>query len=184
MFHTKGHLLVDRDAVLSGSTQIWGNFTSLASIKSHGISHVKGNVAAKHFNSWPFSITLKIDFLKNLARTKIDGSLHIEENLEIRHIHVKGGVLARRVKLGKNTRIDGNVYYVDSLEMEDDPELATKPEKISLDMFQTMIAASFPIVMTEQKTPDAEAMPAFCPQCGNQLTGQERFCSICGFKLK
>jgi cytoskeletal protein CcmA (bactofilin family) len=124
-----GHFVTsDKEITFSGSSNINGNLSAEDGIQINGSTNVEGNVVAKNI-VFGGSGTIKL----RKQHYRVQGRIHAKNIIELVRTHVNGDVRGKVVKLGVGSEILGNVYYVESIEVDKKAKLAHEPIKISLE---------------------------------------------------
>jgi len=116
---------------LSGSTKVGGGVFSQKNINIDGSTTIKGNINGDNVYIGVHSAT--IGRKKHKHPYIVDGSIFAANNVEIYNTFVQGDVKGRNVKIGNRTDISGNVYYIDSIEVDAKATLAQAPIQITED---------------------------------------------------
>jgi len=61
----------------------------------------------------------------------VSGSIYGADTVNINYTLVEGDVKGRHVIIGKRTEVVGNVYYIDTIDVDDKAILANEPIQIS-----------------------------------------------------
>ncbi|MHA1112041.1 MAG: polymer-forming cytoskeletal protein [Promethearchaeota archaeon] len=142
---SRGSIKSHGDINLAGAARVTGNVSVNGKVKVAGSLKVKGSISANEVNIDGFtridgSITAEQVMIKRESqnvrlpqfwRSKIFGDIVGRDIVELKDVRVKGNVQGRVVKIGKNCKIDGKVYYVDDLVVTGSP--IENSIKISLD---------------------------------------------------
>ncbi len=195
---TGGDFEVSGVATVSGSMKVDGNINAKGGIRVYGSGKADGNLFSE--NEVEVKGSVKVDgnvtankvkfttpvvfkrLLRRRNQSQIDGNILGIELVEIENIQVDGDVRGRVVKIGRNSKIDGTVYYVDDLQVSEDVELENESVRIS----EADLGAPFPSTQSSEipkvtvKTP---AKPKFCPKCGQEIEEGLKFCPACGAGL-
>jgi len=166
---------------VSGRARTDGNLHSDRNVEVKGSVIVSGNVVADNIK-----FTAANDFrrfLRGLWRSKVEGDVLGKGEVLVDNIHVYGNLRGRVVKIGFNSRIDGYVYYVDDLIIDNDVVLKNQPIKVSA---HDLGISSQPHIPIREKVPTAgEPLKLkFCPKCGQDVGESKKFCAACGSKLQ
>jgi hypothetical protein len=186
----------------SGVTRLYNNVLARSQFKSSGVTTVGGNLMALRVEIWPDHPTLGLDFMKRWVRSTIHGSVFAEQEIKVRHVHIKQNIIARNVRIGKNALVEGVIYYVDSLQIEENPEIKQTPIQIPLAQFEATRAEWQKMIdkplqnqtavneminqesNIQQDGTSSASNPKFCPACGHSLEEALKFCPYCGFELQ
>ncbi len=126
-FKCKDHLRAIKGALFAGSTKVKGDLSSRGTIKILGRGKISGNVVGENVIIKK-SDNVKLPFSK---RSIIAGDIAVKEKVSVNHIKVLGEIQGRNVHIGENSEIQGNVFYVDEIEISPDAQLIHEPVKIS-----------------------------------------------------
>ena len=108
----------------SGSSRVDGDLTSEETVEITGSTTVKGNIKAKEvFIGEQTRSSGKLPY-------KVFGNIFAANDLKLNKTFVKGDVRGRNVKIGKKSEIMGNIYYIDTIEI--DPKASIVPEPIQI----------------------------------------------------
>jgi len=114
---------------LSGSTKVGGGLFSQKDINIDGSTTIKGDLNGDNVYIGVHAI---ITGRKKTRRPYIvDGSIFAANNVEIHNSLVIGDVKGRNVKIGNRTDVSGNVYYIDTIEVDAKATLAQAPIQIT-----------------------------------------------------
>lgn len=111
---------------LSGSSDINGNLSSEKSINLDGSANIEGNVVAD-------DVIIGVPEKIKKQHYKIHGSIIAKNNVDIIRTHVDGDIKGKEVTIGQGSEILGNIYYVDTIEIDKKAKLANEPTQIKLD---------------------------------------------------
>jgi cytoskeletal protein CcmA (bactofilin family) len=113
----------------SGSSRVDGGLNSEETIEIDGSTTVKGDIKAKKV----LFGTLSHSGGKRVKKHpyKVFGNIFATDNLELINTFVEKDVRGRNVIIGRRTEIAGNVYYIDTIEIDPKATLARKPIQIS-----------------------------------------------------
>ncbi len=103
--------------------------SSHGTIKIFGRGKISGNVVAENVIIEK-SETVKMAFSK---RSLIKGDIAAKEKVSVNNIKVLGEIQGRIVHIGDNSEIQGNVFYVDEINISPDALLIHEPVKISVE---------------------------------------------------
>ena len=113
----------------SGSSKVDGGLNSEGIIEIDGSTTLKGDIKAK---------IVLIGTLTHFGGRKVKkhpykvfGNIFATDDLELINTFVEKDVRGRNVKIGRRTEIAGNVYYIDTIEMDPKATLAHEPIQIS-----------------------------------------------------
>ncbi len=164
-----------------GSGKADGDLYSEKEIEVKGSIKVDGDVKA---NKVKFKAPVVFKrLLRRRARSQVDGEIVGQELVDIENIHVDGNVRGRVVKIGRNSKIEGTIEYVDDLQVAEDADLENQPVKISAaDLGEPLQPPPSDDEITT-KTPPKTAIPKFCPKCGQEVAPGLKFCAACGSEL-
>jgi len=113
----------------SGSTRVNGGLSSEETIEIDGSTTVKGDIKATKVL---IGIQTNLSGKKsNKHPYKVFGNIFATDDLELIYTFVEKDVRGRNVKIGKKTEISGNVYYIDTIEVDAKATLAHEPIQIS-----------------------------------------------------
>jgi len=126
-FKCKDRIRAIKSALFEGSTKVKGDLSSHGSIKIYGRGKILGNVVGENVIIEK-SNNVKLPFSK---RSLITGDIAVKENVSINNIKVLGEIQGRNVHIGENSEIQGNVFYVDQIDISSDAQLIHEPVKIS-----------------------------------------------------
>jgi cytoskeletal protein CcmA (bactofilin family) len=165
---------------ISGRGKVDGNLYSDNEVKIKGLMKVDGHVIAER-------VLVKAPHMfqrlfRSLWRSQVDGDVVGSELVDIDNIHVDGKVRGRVVKIGRNSKIEGTVEYVDDLQIAEDAVLEEQPVKISAEALGVQLQAP-PKTVIVSKTPEKTVIPRFCPKCGQEVGEGRNFCAACGSHL-
>ncbi|MFX1304967.1 MAG: hypothetical protein ACFE9X_16550 [Promethearchaeota archaeon] len=116
----------DQGVKLSGSSDINGNLSSEKSINIDGSTNIEGNVVAE-------DIIIGVSEKIRKQHYKIHGSILAKNNVDVIRTHVDGDIKGKNVSIGRGSEILGNVYYVDTIEIDDKAKLANEPTQIKIE---------------------------------------------------
>ncbi|MEE9410024.1 MAG: polymer-forming cytoskeletal protein, partial [Candidatus Heimdallarchaeota archaeon] len=115
----------------SGSARIDGNVLSQRSITIEGSSAIAGNVVAEDvnigFSRWWKNLRI---FSIRERPYSVSGSIFAKNNVNIKRTFVKSDVKGLNVAIRKRSKVEGTVYYVDSIRISRSAELANEPIRI------------------------------------------------------
>ena len=113
----------------SGSSRVDGSLTSEEIIEIDGSTTVKGDIKAKRV----LFGTLTHNGGNRVKKHpyKVFGNIFATDDLELINTFVEKDVRGRNVIIGRRTEIGGNVYYIDTIEIDPKATLAHKPIQIS-----------------------------------------------------
>lgn len=113
----------------SGSTKIDGGLTSEETIEIDGSTTVRGNIKAKDvlIGTQTYFGGRKI----SKHPYKVFGNIFSTNDVKIVNTFVQGDVRGRNVKIGRHTEISGEIYYVDTIEIDGKANLAHEPIQIT-----------------------------------------------------
>lgn len=194
-----GDFRVSGVATVSGSMRSDGNMYGKGGIRVYGSGKADGNMFSEKEIEVKGSVIVdgdvranKVKFktpgvfkrlLRRRGRSQIDGEVVGQELVDIENIQVDGNVRGRVVKIGRNSRIEGTVEYVDDLQIAEDAVLENQPVKISLAHLGEPLQSSVDEEITT-KTPPKTVMPKFCSKCGQEVDEGLKFCPACGARLE
>jgi len=114
---------------LSGSTRVEGGLFSQETIEIEGSTTISGDINANEV------LIGTQTAIRSKRITKhpyiVSGSIYGVDTVDINYTLVDGDVKGRHVIIGKRTEVSGNVYYIDSIEVNDKAVLANEPIQIS-----------------------------------------------------
>ena len=112
----------------SGSSRVDGGLNSEGIVEIDGSTTVKGSIKAKKV-----VIGAQTHFGKKVTKHpyKVFGNIFATDDLELINTFVEKDVRGRNVKIGRKTEIVGNVYYIDTIEVDAKAVLAHEPIRIS-----------------------------------------------------
>ncbi len=113
----------------SGSTKISGSLSSQEIIEIEGSTTIQGDVNGKDVFIGVQNHV--IEKKKNHHPYIVNGSIFGTKNVSISHTIVDGDVKGRNVKIGKRTKVSGNVYYIDNIEVDVKATLVHEPIQIT-----------------------------------------------------
>ncbi|HUW90924.1 MAG TPA: hypothetical protein VMV43_10485 [Candidatus Nanopelagicaceae bacterium] len=119
----------DQGIRLSGSTRVDGGLFSQETIEIEGSTTINGDLNAKEV----LIGTQTAIRSKYIAKHPyiVSGSIYGVDTVDISHTLVDGDVKGRHVIIGNRTEVGGNVYYIDSIKVDDKAVLANEPIQIS-----------------------------------------------------
>lgn len=121
-----GKQVAARDGVkISGSSKIQGNLLSNKDVNLRGATIIEGNIKADNI-----LIGMPIDILRPWRPYKVHGNIVAENDVDVTKTIVKGDIKGRDVKIGIGTEVEGEVYYINSIEVSPRASLAKKPIQI------------------------------------------------------
>ena len=126
-FKCKDHLRAIEGASFAGSTKVKGDLSSHGTIKIYGRGKISGNIVGENVIIEK-SDNVKIPFSK---RSLITGDIAVKEKVSVNNIKVLGEIQGRIVHIGEKSEIQGNVFYVDEIDISSDAILMHEPVKIS-----------------------------------------------------
>ncbi|MBN2157623.1 MAG: polymer-forming cytoskeletal protein [Candidatus Lokiarchaeota archaeon] len=211
-FHGNNSVLVEGDVDVSGSAKVDGDFDASGIITVSGSMKADGDVNAKGgirvfgsgkvdgnmYSDKEVDIkgSVKIDgsvvaetvkfttphvfkrLIRRRGRSQVDGDILGKELVEIENIEVDGDVRGKIVKIGPNSKISGNIEFVEDLIIAEDAELENQPMKVSPHSIGVPTNSS-----KEYKDESPNAVPKFCPKCGQEVGKGLKFCPACGSEL-
>ncbi len=113
----------------SGSSRVDGGLNSEEIIEINGSTTVKGSIKAKKV-----FIGTQTHFGGKKVKKhpyKVFGNIFATDDLELINTFVEKDVRGRNVKIGRRTEIAGNVYYIDTIDIDPKATLAHEPIQIS-----------------------------------------------------
>jgi cytoskeletal protein CcmA (bactofilin family) len=114
--------------IFSGSSRIDGDLTSEATIEINGSTTVKGSIKG---NQVYIGLQHPSARRRQKHSYRVFGNVFAADELELINTYVKGDVRGRNVRIGRLTEITGNVYYIDSFEIDPKAKLVKIPVQIS-----------------------------------------------------
>jgi cytoskeletal protein CcmA (bactofilin family) len=181
-----GSLKADGNIYGKGGIRVYGSGRSDGDMFSENDIEVKGSVKVDgdvRANKVTFNAPVVFKrLLRKRARSQVDGEIIGQELVDIENIHVDGNVRGRVVKIGRNSKIEGTVEYVDDLQVAEDAELENQPVKVSAEALGVPLHSP-PKTEIKLKTPQGPAIPSFCPKCGQEVEKGLKFCPACGAAL-
>ena len=194
-----GDINVTGVVTVSGSMKSEGNIFGKGGIRVYGSGKSDGDMFSENEIEVKGSVRVdgdvrgnKVKFkapvvfkrlLRRRARSQVDGDISGQELVDIENIHVDGNVRGRVVKIGRNSKIEGIVEYVDDLQLADDVVMENQPVKINAAALGAPLQGP-PKTTIVSKTPDAPVLPSFCPKCGQEVDNGLKFCPACGAGLE
>ncbi|MFX1478067.1 MAG: hypothetical protein ACFFCI_08040 [Promethearchaeota archaeon] len=144
-----GKISIDGFFRSSGSLRVGGKIEALEGIRFSGSASVQEGLFSQN------SIDIEGSFISNGKITgkdifigvnqkkktsrqsyKVYGNIFGINTVDIAGTYVDGDVKARNVKLSKGTEVSGNVYYVNSIEIDKKTKLANEPIQINEEEMQ------------------------------------------------
>ncbi|MFX1365864.1 MAG: hypothetical protein ACFFCE_17275 [Promethearchaeota archaeon] len=116
----------DQGINFSGSSEINGNLASEKKISIDGTTSIGGNIIAENIF---FGISR--EKIKK-QHYKIQGSILAKKNVDIIKTRVEGDIKGKDVAIGQGSEILGNIYYVNSIQIDKKAKLANEPTQIDL----------------------------------------------------
>ncbi|MBN2154686.1 MAG: zinc-ribbon domain-containing protein [Candidatus Lokiarchaeota archaeon] len=169
---------------VSGRSKTEGSLYSDADVVIKGLVKVEGNVIAEHVK---FKVPNDVQRLfRRLWCSHVEGNILGRELVDIENIHVGGHVRGRVVKIGKNSKIDGKIQYVDEIFIAEDVKLEKRPIRItSLDLGvpDRSHDARHDRFDNTSESVSQPLTPKFCPKCGQEVGEGKKFCPACGSSL-
>ncbi|TFG18854.1 MAG: zinc-ribbon domain-containing protein [Promethearchaeota archaeon] len=182
-----GSMQSDGNIYGKGGIRVYGSGKSDGDMFSENDIEVKGSVKVDgdvRANKVKFAAPVVFKrLLRKRARSQVDGDIIGQESVEIENIHVDGNVRGRVVIIGRNSKIEGTIEYVDDLQVAEDAVLENQPVKVSAETLGVPLQAP-PKTEIKFKTPEALAHPSFCPKCGQEVDKGLKFCPACGASLE
>ena len=126
-FKCKDHIHVIEGAIFEGMTTVKGDLSSHGTIKILGRGKISGNVVGENVIIEK-SENVKLPFSK---RSLITGDIAVKEKVSIDNIKVLGEIQGKIVHIGENSEIQGNVFYVDEIDITPSAQLMHEPVKIT-----------------------------------------------------
>ena len=130
-FKTGGSLKTGSNLVIFGATTIGSDIISQGDVKIKGAANVSGNIYAENISLgrkrwWNiFGIRHGRDRPYKVSRTILGN-----DKVAIRGTVVNEDVKGRRVRIQKYSRIEGQVYYIDSIKVHRKAKLNNEPMQI------------------------------------------------------
>jgi cytoskeletal protein CcmA (bactofilin family) len=128
-FKCRDNIRAIKSALFAGSTKVKGDLSSHGTIKIFGRGRIYGNVVGENVIIEK-SDKVKLPFSR---RSLITGDIAVKGNITIDNIKVIGEIQGRNVHIGENSEIQGNVFYVDEIDISSGALLMHEPVKISAD---------------------------------------------------
>ncbi|MBY9014825.1 MAG: hypothetical protein KGD68_03965 [Candidatus Lokiarchaeota archaeon] len=119
----------DQGMRLSGSTRVEGGLFSQETIEIEGSTTINGDINANEVLIGAQTAIMDKRIIKHPYF--VSGSIYGVDTVNINYTIVDGDVKGRHVIIGKRTEVAGNVYYIDSIEVDDKAVLANEPIQIS-----------------------------------------------------
>ena len=126
-FKCKDHLRAINGAFFAGAATVKGDLSSHGTIKILGRGKILGNIVGENVII-AISDKVKLPFSK---RSLVTGDIAVKEKVSIDNIKVLGEIQGKIIQIGENSEIQGNVFYVDEVEISSDAHLLHEPVKIS-----------------------------------------------------
>ncbi|MFX1498904.1 MAG: hypothetical protein ACFFBH_15370 [Promethearchaeota archaeon] len=141
----EGEIIVKGELENSGSLRVGNNLEAVQGIRISGSTHVKGGLKSKSLIKITGSSTIHGDvngFDVSLGRkgltkrsmykhpNKVYGSVYGRDKINLINSLVEKDVKGRNVYIGPKTEVLGTVYYVDSIEVDDNAVLNNEPVQI------------------------------------------------------
>ena len=115
----------------SGSANVDGSVLSQKSVTMIGSSKIGGDVVAEDvaigYSKWWKVITLRP---RRKLPYKISGSVVAKNDINIKDTEVRGDVKGRNVAIRRRSKVEGNIYFVDSIKIRRSAKIANAPVKI------------------------------------------------------
>jgi len=123
-----GHFVRGEQGIqLSGSSDINGNLSSEKNVRIDGSTYVEGNVVGEDIL---FGVSGTI---KKRQHYKVHGSILAKNIVNVIRTEVEGDIKGKEVTIGKGSEVEGNVYYVDKIEVDKKAKLENEPTQITLE---------------------------------------------------
>jgi cytoskeletal protein CcmA (bactofilin family) len=123
-----GHFVRGEQGIqLSGSSEINGNLSSTKPIRIDGSTYIEGNVVGEDIL---FGVSKNI---KKRQHYRVHGSILAKNKVNIIRTHVDGDIKGKEIIIGKGSEVLGNVYYVDSIDLDKKVKLNNEPIQIKID---------------------------------------------------
>lgn len=168
-------------AEFNGASRIQNTIRSTANLEFNGVSTLRGDVIAQNLKVWPFDLGLDINPFKKWTQSAIHGNIYVKETVKMQRVRVFGDLFAKTITIGKNSNIEGTVYYVNSVEIDPEVTLKSTPHQISEADFEEKVQKYFSRSMEDVSE---RKRPQFCPGCGEPLEDPAKFCPFCGINLQ
>ena len=179
---SEGNLYGKGGVRVYGSGKTDGDMVSENDIEVKGSVKVDGDVRA---NKVKFKAPVVFKrLLRRRERSQVDGEIVGQELVDIENIKVDGNVRGRVVKIGRNSKIEGSVEYVDDIEIAEDAILESQPVRIDASALGEPLPVSPSKTEISTKTPPKTVVPKFCPKCGQEVETGLKFCPACGAGLE
>ncbi len=119
----------------AGSSNIAGNLLSQGTVEIEGKTQIAGNLVGEDvsINKGKDSFFLR---RKRLSRSEIGKDVFATGDLYIANTNVGGDVKGLNVEIGPFTKVNGTVFYVERIDIDNRAELANEPVKISREKLQ------------------------------------------------
>ena len=128
-FKCKDQVRAIAGASFAGTTTVKGDLLSHGTIKILGRGKISGNIVGENVIIKK-SYDVKTPFSK---RSLIMGDIAVKEKVSVDNIKVLGEIQGRIVNIGDNSEIQGNVFYVDEINISPEALLIHEPVKISVE---------------------------------------------------
>lgn len=141
----EGEIIIKGEVENSGSLRVGNNLKAIQGIRISGSTHVKGGLMSKSLIKITGSCTIHGDIngfdislgRKGLSKrsiykhpNKVFGSIYGRDNINLINCLVEKDVKGRKVYIGPKTEVLGTVYYVDTIQVDDNAVLKNKPVQI------------------------------------------------------
>lgn len=174
-FHASGHvachdsLEILGDFKSSGAFTVYKNLTVQGLLESSGMFTIDGDLQAYDIKirSWKGINIGPLSF----GNSRVDGNLTAMNAVELKNIHIKGDIYADHITISKDCQINGIIYVVNDLIVQDKRAPPYNVIKITKEELMAHLG---------QKGYD---VPNYCAQCGQKLSADAKFCPSCGLNI-
>jgi len=125
-----------------GKVNVFNDITSQKVVDLEGGTKIGGSITAEDvffefrnkFRRFRYWSVVLLQFIKRVRYSYwIKGNIYAINSVDIDRSIIEGDIKSRNAKLGRFTKVNGTIYYVDKCEIHKKAKLARKPIKINLE---------------------------------------------------
>ncbi|MCK5345470.1 MAG: hypothetical protein KAR20_18805, partial [Candidatus Heimdallarchaeota archaeon] len=117
----------------SGAIGVNGNLLSQKDVKLKGAVGVEGNVVAENvemgFTKWYSLRNLRIFSIRKHPY-RVKGSIFAKNRVDVTRTLVSGDVKGFDVKIGRRSKVNGTIYFVNSIKIKRSAEISGEPIQV------------------------------------------------------